>query len=276
MAAAADRLSVMLNTFNGGRKLERCLESVKWAGEIVVVDSGSTDGSPELAGRYTGKVRINPWPGYRAQREFGMSLCSGEWILILDQDEYCTAELASRLLSICADPAAHARYNAGWIRRIEHFWGKRVNFGNYNPSSQPRLARRGKCRWVGHAHSYMEVEGGEPAILRIGEPLWHDSYATPAEFFEKINRYSDLDVEERLPKGYRPSIWRVALSPLGMWWKCYVVRQGFRDGAHGFLNAASMAAYWFFRLSKAWHRRWLESNRPASWEEHISGGSSKK
>lgn len=267
----ADKLSVMLNTFNGGEKLKRCLESVKWVDELVVVDSGSTDGSIEMAEKYSKRVYINPWPGYRAQREFGMARCSGEWILVLDQDEYVTAKLAQRLKAICSDPAGHARYNAGWIRRIEHFWGKRINYGNYNPSSQPRLARRGKCRWVGHAHTYMEVEGGEKKILRIPEPLWHDSYDTPSQFFEKINRYSDLDVEERLPNGYDPSIWHVALSPMSMWWKCYVARQGFRDGAHGFLNAASMAAYWFFRLSKAWHRRWLERNRPATWEDYRGG-----
>lgn len=269
---SADKLSVMLNTYNGGRNLERCLEAAKWADEIVVIDSGSNDGSLDLVRRYTDKVHVNPWPGYKAQREYGMARCAGEWILVLDQDEYVTPELEARLKAICADPASHARYNAGWVRRIEHFWGKRIDYGNYNPSSQPRLARRGRCRWVGHAHTYMEVEGGEPAILRINEPLWHDSYATPAEFFDKINRYSDLDVEERLPQGYDPSVWHVALSPLGMWWKCYVVRQGFRDGAHGFMNAASMAAYWFFRLSKSWHRRWLERNEPASWEDHRKGG----
>ncbi len=276
MADSPVRLSVMLNTYNGGQKLAYCLEAVRWAEEIVVVDSGSRDGSLELARAYTDRVYINPWPGYREQREFGMARCRGQWIWILDQDEYVTPELAERLQEICRRTDRYARYNAGWIRRIEHFWGKRVDYGNYNPSSQPRLARRGKCRWVGHAHTYMEVEGGEPAILRIEEPLWHDSYDTPAEYFDKINRYSDLDVEERLPQGYAPSLWHVALSPLSMWWKCYLVKQGFRDGAHGFMNAASMAVYWFFRLSKAWHRRWLERNKPASWEEYLSGRSKKR
>jgi len=261
-----DRLSVMLNTYNGGQKLGYCLESVRWADEIVVVDSGSQDGSIELAKKYTDRVIVRSWPGYLAQREFGMAQCSGQWILILDQDEYVTEKLAAKLREICRSPERYRRYNAGWIRRLEHFWGKRIRYGNYNPSFQPRLARRGKCRWVGYAHTYMEVEGGEAAILRIEEPLWHDAYNTPAEYFHKINLYSDLDVEERLPRGYHPSIWHVALSPLSMFWKCYLVKQGYRDGAHGFLNAASMAVYWFFRLSKAWHRRWLERHSPDTWE----------
>lgn len=263
-----DKLSVMLNTFNGGRKLANCLESVKWADEIVVIDSGSTDGSIDLIKRYTDRYFHHPWSGYLKQREYGMERCCGQWILILDQDEYVTPELRSRLEEICRNPERYRQYNAGWIRRIEHFWGKRINHGNYNPSYQPRLARQGKCRWIGFAHTWMEVEGGEGRILRIPEPLWHDSYNTPQDYFAKINSYSDLDVEERLPKGYRPRLARVIFSPLGMWWKCYIVHQGFRDGAHGYLNATSMAVYWFFRLSKAWHRRWLERNHPADWHDY--------
>ena len=128
----------MLNTFNGGEKLKRCLESVSWADEIVVIDSGSGDGSQELAKNFTDQVHYNPWPGYKAQREYGMERCGGEWILILDQDEYVTPELKEKLTEIAGNPERYRRYNAAWIHRIEHFWGKRIRYGNYNPSSQPR------------------------------------------------------------------------------------------------------------------------------------------
>ena len=267
-----DRISVMLNTFNGGEKLRRCLDAVRWADEIVVVDSGSSDGSAELAKKYTGKFYHNPWPGYLAQREYGMARCSGEWILVLDQDEYVTPELAQKLRAIAGNHQAFRDYNAGWISRIEHFWGKRIRYGNYNPSFQPRLARQGKCRWTGFAHTWMEVEGGESKILRINESIWHDAYNTPYDYFNKINNYSELDVAERLPQGYDPSLLRVVFSPLGMWWKCYIVHRGYKDGAHGYMNAAAMCVYWFFRLSKAWHKRWLEKNEPASWEDYLKDG----
>ena len=263
-----DKISVMLNTFNGGQKLANCLESAQWADEIVVIDSGSTDGSVELIKKHTDRYFHNDWPGYLAQREFGMQRCSGEWILILDQDEYVTDQLRDKLSDICRNPETYREYNAGWVRRVEHFWGRQIRYGNYNPSYQPRLARRGKCRWTGFAHTWMEVEGGEKKILRIKEPLWHDAYNTPFDYFNKINCYSELDVEERLPKGYNPSLARVIFSPLGMWWKCYIVHQGCRDGAHGYMNATAMMVYWFFRLSKAWHCRWLEKNRPDTWEDY--------
>ncbi|MRR09201.1 glycosyltransferase family 2 protein [bacterium] len=271
-----DRISAMLNTFNGGDKLRRCLESVRWADEIVVVDSGSSDGSQDLARRYTDQVFHNPWPGYKAQREYGMARCGGEWILILDQDEYVTPQLERRLREIASKPDEYAKYNAVWVHRIEHFWGKRIRHGNYNPSYQPRMARRGRCTWTGGAHTYLVVEGGEGAILRVHEGLWHDAYNTPADYFGKINYYSDFDARDRLGRGQRPSLWRVLLSPLGMWWKCYVVHRGFRDGAHGLMNATSMAVYWFFRLSKVWHARWLESHAPETWERYLEqakGGS---
>lgn len=263
-----DKISVMLNTLNGGQKLAHCLESVKWADEIVVIDSGSTDGSVDLIKKYTNNYFHNNWQGYMTQREYGMQKCSGEWILILDQDEYVTVDLKEKLIDVCNNPGNYQEYNAGWIRRIEHFWGKQIDHGNYNPSSQPRLARRGKCRWTGFAHTWMEVDGGEERILKIKEPLWHDAYNTPFDYFNKINRYSELDVEERLPKGYNPSLARVIFSPLGMWWKCFMVHKGYKDGAHGYMNATSMMVYWFFRLSKAWHRRWLERNKPADWEKY--------
>jgi glycosyltransferase involved in cell wall biosynthesis len=263
-----DKISVMLNTFNGGQKLAHCLESIKWADEIVVIDSGSSDGSIELIKKYTTNYHHHDWPGYLAQREYGMTKCSGEWILILDQDEYVTDELRKKLKEIFQNTEKYSSFNAGWIRRIEHFWGKRINHGNYNPSFQPRLARKGKCRWTGFAHTWMEVEGGEDKIIRINEPLWHDSYNTPFDYFNKINKYSELDVAERLPEGYNPGILRVVFSPLAMWWKCYIVHRGFMDGAHGLMNANSMMVYWFFRLAKAWHIRWLGKNKPADWENY--------
>jgi glycosyltransferase involved in cell wall biosynthesis len=266
-----DKVSVMLNTFNGGDKLRRCLESVRWADEIVVIDSGSSDGSQELARRFTGQVQYNPWPGYKAQREYGMDRCTGEWILILDQDEYVTPELKEKLTEIARNPERYQRYNAAWIRRIEHFWGKRIRYGNYNPSSQPRMARRGKCAWTGGAHTFLIVEGGEDAILRVNEGLWHDAYNTPNDYFTKINYYSEFDAKDRLERGQRPGLWHVMLSPLGMWWKCYVVHQGYRDGVHGLMNATAMAVYWFFRLSKVWHARWLETHKQDTWEEYLEG-----
>ncbi|MDI6740322.1 MAG: glycosyltransferase family 2 protein [Candidatus Edwardsbacteria bacterium] len=266
-----DRISAMLNTFNGGEKLKRCLESVAWADEIVVIDSGSRDGSQELAKKFTDKVYDNKWPGYKAQREFGMERCSGEWILILDQDEYVTPELRDKLKEIAANSEQHRRYNAVWIHRLEHFWGKRIRYGNYNPSYQPRMAWRGKCTWTGSAHTFLVVEGGEDAILRVHDGLWHDAYNTPNDYFSKINYYSEFDAKDRLEQGRRPGLWHVMLSPLGMWWKCYVVHRGFRDGGHGLMNATAMAVYWFFRLSKVWHARWLEKNKKDTWEDYLKG-----
>lgn len=241
-----DRLSVVVITYNEERKLRRCLEPVTWADELIVVDSFSTDRTVEIAREYTDSVYLNPWGGFAAQRTFGMEHATGNWVLFLDADEYVTDELNARIESILAEGTP---YDGFKFHRVEHFLGHPLRYGTLNPSYQPRMLRRGKGCWVGGAHAHIEVED-ELGILH--EDLYHDCHNTISDFITRIDSYTTVDAEGRFAAGQLVSQARLILSPLGMCWKCLVVKHGYRDGFPGLLFSICMGIYSFLRLVKVW------------------------
>lgn len=241
-----DRLSVVVITLNEERKLRRCLEPVKWADEIIVVDSFSTDRTVDIAREYTDRVYRNPWKGFAAQRTFGMEHATGDWILFLDADEYVTEALGERIRTILRNGASHDGFK---IHRVEHFLGRPLRYGTLNPSYQPRLLRKGKGRWIEGAHAYFVLDG-EPGLLH--EDLYHDCHRTISEFIARIDRYTTVDAQERFERGQRVGRMRILFSPIGMWWKCLVVKKGYRDGFPGLLFSIGMGIYSFLRLVKVW------------------------
>ena len=243
-------LSVVVITYNEERKLRRCLDPVTWAEDIVVVDSFSTDGTVEIAKGYTDRVFQRAWSGFADQRNFGMEQARGDWILFLDADEFVTGDLEKRIRSLLRNGGDYDAYK---IHRLEHFLGFPIRHGTLNPSYQPRLMRRGKGYWTGGAHAHIEVNGrGEPGLIH--EDLFHDSHNTLSDFIVRINQYTTVDAEERILAGQRVGRLRLVFSPLGMAWKCYVVKKGYRDGFPGLLFSLCMGIYSFLRLVKVWQR----------------------
>ena len=241
-------LSVVVITRNEERKLRRCLDPVSWADDIVVVDSYSTDATVEIAETYTGRVFRRAWSGFADQRNFGMEQARGEWILFLDADEYVTGGLEKRIRELLRDGADCDAYK---IHRLEHFLRFPIRHGTLNPSYQPRLLRKGKGYWTGGAHAHIEVDGhGELGLIH--EDLYHDSHNSLSDFIARINLYTTVDAEERILAGQRVGRLRLVLSPVGMAWKCYIVKRGYRDGFPGLLFSLCMGIYSFLRLVKVW------------------------
>ncbi len=241
-------LSVVVITYNEERKLRRCLEPVAWADEIVVVDSFSTDATVDIAEDCTARVFRRAWSGFADQRNFGMEQVRGDWILFLDADEYVTAGLNQRIRKLLQDDG---EYDAYKIHRLEHFLGFPIRHGTLNPSYQPRLLRTGKGYWTGGAHAHIEVNG-RGDLGMIHEDLYHDSHNTLSDFIARINHYTSVDAEERVAAGQHAGRLRLMLSPLGMAWKCYIVKRGYRDGFPGLLFSLCMGIYSFLRLVKVW------------------------
>jgi glycosyltransferase involved in cell wall biosynthesis len=244
---ARARLSAVVITLDEEARLRRCLESVAWADEIVVVDAGSTDKTVQIAREFTERVLVRPWPGFAAQKNFALEQARGDWILSLDADEEVSGELRAEVGAVLAGEGRHDGYA---VPRRNLFLGQWIRHGGLYPDWQLRLFRRGRGRFREHAvHESVRVEG---SVGRLRGHLVHTSYRDVADFIERANRYSTLAAAEQLARGARAGALELALRPLGRFLGMYVLRRGFLDGRKGLLLAGLYAYYVFMRTAKVW------------------------
>jgi len=244
------RLSVVVVTQNEEERIRVCLEAVAWADELIVVDAESSDKTATIARGLTDHVFVRPWPGFAAQKNFGLEQAHGDWILSLDADEVVSAPLREEIAAILAGGGRHAGYT---IPRRNVFWGRWVRHGGLYPDWQLRLFQRGRGRFVKRTvHESVTVEG---SVGRLAGHLEHRSYRDVADFLERADRYSTLAAGEWLAAGRRsrPLI-DLAVRPIGRFLGMYVARAGFLDGWRGFLLAVLYGYYVLMRSVKVWER----------------------
>jgi glycosyltransferase involved in cell wall biosynthesis len=244
------RLSVVVVTLNEEDRLRACLESVAWADELIVVDAESEDKTAQIARDFTDRVIVRPWPGFAAQKNFGLAEAGGDWILSLDADEQVSPELREEIARVLA---ANGPYDGYRVPRRNIFWGRWIRHGGLWPDWQLRLFRRGRGRFGERAvHESIEVTG---SVGRLSAPLLHRSYRDVSDFLTRADRYSTLAAEEWTRNGRRAGLRDLVLRPLGRFLSMYVLQGGFLDGRRGFLLATLYAYYVFVRSVKAWERR---------------------
>ena len=241
------RLSVIVITFNEEDRLRTCLDSVAWADEIVVVDAESQDKTAQIAREFTDQVLIRPWPGFAAQKNFGLEHASGDWILSLDADEEVSRELREDVTQVLAQPEGAEGYA---VPRRNIFLGQWIRHGGLYPDWQVRLFRRGAGRFLDRdVHESVQVSG---RVGRLRGHIVHRSYQGVADFFERANRYSTLAADELRRSGTRARARELLARPLGRFLATYVLKLGFLDGRKGLLLAALYAYYVFMRTAKVW------------------------
>ena len=229
------------------RNIDACLASLSWCDEIVVVDSGSTDGTVELARKHTAKVLHNPWPGYVAQKNFALEQATGDWVFSLDADERCTPELRALLEKEL--PAADGV--AGFaVRRHVKYLGRWIDHGGWYPDWKLRIVRRGKARWGGtDPHDRLEADG---PVKRLAADIHHFTYRDFAQHIRTLNHFSDVVAAGYVKEGRKPSLFQALFHPPWKFFESYVLRLGFLDGFPGFVVAAGTAFYVFARYVKLW------------------------
>ncbi len=252
-------LSVVLITKNEADNLEACLHSVSWADEIVVLDSGSTDGTIEIARRFTDKVYINAdWQGFGPQRQRAQEKASGDWIFFIDADERVTPELAQEIKE-----TVKADKNYGyWIKRINHFNYKLVNYGPLSPDYV--------CRLMPKEGSY--VEGFvHPKIVhkftdrKMKSNMIHYTYNNWEQYINKMNQYSSLAAEKNFKNGKTMNfILDIILRPLFAFFKMYILKKGFLDGKIGYMLSANYANY---TMNKYIKLGYLQEKRKSCYKE---------
>jgi glycosyltransferase involved in cell wall biosynthesis len=273
-------LSVVIITHNEESNLARTLESVKplvcdGKGEIIVVDSGSTDRTVEIAKSFGAKVFVEEWKGFAAQKNSAIDKAAGDWILSLDADEEVGRDLSTliifsiserrphpkqELIAAMFGPMPPANVSGYWMQRRNKFLGRLLWHGGFWPDPKLRLFRRGSGRFENSAvHETAKVDG-HTAKLKSGV-LIHHSYPTLSDYIEHMNRYSSLGAEMVVAKGNGKvsfSVINIALRPLLTFVYNYFFRLGFLDGRKGLLLHLYHAVYVSWKYAKAWE---LSRNR---------------
>jgi len=248
-------LSVAIVAFNEEADLGRTLESIRWADEIVVVDSGSTDRTREIARGYGARVIEEPWRGHVRQKNYAIELCSQPWVLSLDADEEVSPGLAEEIRGAMADPKARDGY---WMPRKNLFLGRWMRFGGFYPDPKLRLFRRGQGFVAGFdPHDRVELKlalgNSRPRAGRFKNPLVHYAYPTLFYYLERMNRYSSLGAQAAVAEGHRGfKISDILFRPVATFVYNYFFRLGFLDGREGLLLHLYHSVYAWNKYAKAW------------------------
>lgn len=222
-------------------RLERALRSLAFCDEVLVYDSGSTDGSAELAERLGARVVRTDWPGHTEQRRRLIAACAGEWVLTIDADEWVPPPLADEIRVFLASPDA----DSGSMPR-RHLWlGHRVAHGRLYPDRRVRLVRRDKVRIVGE-NPHDRLEAGTEHRLR--QDLLHEPYRNLGEQLRTIDHYSAIAAKSARP-GFAP--FDVGVRPAWHFFRAYVLERGFLDGVPGLVLAALGALYVVLKYARA-------------------------
>jgi glycosyltransferase involved in cell wall biosynthesis len=225
-------LSVAIITRNAASQLESCLASIAFAEEVVVVDSGSTDGTIDLARRHGARVIAKEWLGFGPQKQFAVDAAKHDWVLCLDADEALSDELREAIV-------AELRAPRGFVYampRRNRFLGCWLKHGEGYPDWSVRLFHRQHARW-GNEAVHEKIHTQTP-ILRLRGDLLHDSAETLEKYLDKQNRYTSLQAEALRNAGRRASLFHLVLSPLLRFIKFYFLRLGFLDGVAGLVHIA--------------------------------------
>jgi glycosyltransferase involved in cell wall biosynthesis len=240
-------LSVVVITKNEERNLDRCLRSVSWADEIVVVDSESTDRTREVAERHGARVFVRPWPGYVEQWNFALSRTTHLWHFVLAADEWISDASALEIQKVLEAPLADG-YR---MDRLSAFRGAFVRWA-WHPDSQLRLFRKDRGRFEGgRVHESVQMAPG-CRVERLREKLLHLTYRSVDEYIDRINRYTGLAAATLDDRGKRFTVLALVVKPPATFFKYYVLKLGVLDGMRGFLVSVGASLYVFLRHAKLW------------------------
>ena len=239
-------LSVVVITKNEARVIARCLESVAWADEIIVLDSASTDGTPDIARTLQAKVTTrNDWAGFGAQKNRALDLARGDWVLSLDADEWVTPELRAQMEHAIANPGNNVAFK---MPRLSSYCGRFMRHSGWWPDHVTRLFRREAARFsIDLVHERLIVDG---TVGSLQAPLRHEAIVDLDDALGKMNAYSTAGAMMQLERGKKSSLSAAIVHGIWTFIRTYVLRAGFLDGREGFMLAVSNAEGAYYRYLK--------------------------
>lgn len=239
-------LTGIVLTHNEEKNITRCLESLKFCDQILVVDDNSTDKTVHIAKKLGATVVNHPLDGnFAAQRNRALSQAKTPWVLFVDADEVVSVKLGEEITSA----VKKIEYKGFLIPRTDYMWGKKLSHGDVGGIKLLRLARRGAGDWHGAVHEQWQIEGNV-SILR--HTLNHYPHPTMVEFLQEINSYSSIRAQELHDAGQRANLFQIIFYPVGKFLDLWILKLGLADGTAGFVHAMTMAFYSFLVRGKLW------------------------
>jgi glycosyltransferase involved in cell wall biosynthesis len=238
-------LSVIIITKNEAHDIRRCLESVRFADEVIVLDSGSTDDTVNICREYTEKVFVTDWPGFGPQKNRALALATGDWVLSLDADEEVPPALREEICQAMTAENAMAAYR---MPRLSSYCGHWIRHSGWWPDYITRLFRRGAARFNDNlVHESLQAEG---PVGTLKTPLLHYSFKDADEVLDKVNSYSTAGARMLVARGKKATLRQAIAHGLWAFVRTYFLRQGFLDGRAGFMLAVSNAEGTYYRYIK--------------------------
>lgn len=238
-------ISVIVITKDEAHSIRKCLDTVRWADEIVVVDSGSGDGTVEICFEYTNKVFVTDWPGFGAQKNRALALSSGEWVLSLDADERIGEDLREEIQTAVSKPGSHVGFR---MPRLSSYCGRFIRHSGWWPDYVLRLFHRDYGRFTDDpVHERVIVDG---PVGTLKKPIVHESFRDLEDVLNKMNKYSTYGAQMMMGKNRKASLYTAVAHGLWSFIHTYVIRAGFLDGREGFMLAVSNAEGTYYRYLK--------------------------
>jgi len=240
------KISAIVITYNEEKNIRRCLESLSWADEIVVVDSGSEDRTLSIAREFTDKVFTQEWLGFARQKGFACGLASFEWILNVDADEVVTRELAQEIRE---KAEAFSEVEGFWIRRRSKFLGRWIEHA-FKPDWVLRFFKKEKGYFEEkQVHEGVSLKG---KTKRLEGKIEHYPFENLSHNLKKLDAYTSLFVSQIKGKGRTAILLKLFVSPILGFFKIYIIKQGFRDGIQGLILSGFHSFYIFTKYAKYW------------------------
>ncbi|HUD44035.1 MAG TPA: glycosyltransferase family 2 protein [Patescibacteria group bacterium] len=241
-------ISAVVITKNEEKNIARCLGSLRWCDEIIVIDDNSTDKTVDTAKRNGATVYIHDSRSdFSQQRNFGLGKANGNWILFVDSDEIVSLSLQYEITNLISDQ--FNPFDGFLIKRIDEMWGKKLQYGETGNIFLLRLAKKNAGKWAGKVHETWEVKG---KIGKLQNSLLHFPHPKVADFLQKVNYYSSLRAMELYEKKVKVSAWQIVFYPKAKFIYNYFFKLGFLDGARGLIVALMMSFHSFLVRSKLW------------------------
>jgi glycosyltransferase involved in cell wall biosynthesis len=240
-------ISVYIITYNNRRTIERCLKSLGWAEELVIVDSFSTDGTYEICKRYTDRAYQREWKGHREQYQYAADLTTRDWIMFVDADEEVPPELVEEIRRELNGKAEGL--DGFFIYRRTYYLGRWIRYGGWYPDGEIRLYRRDKGIWEGRLHAKVWVDG---KVGSLKNQYLHYTYRDISDQIQTINRYSQIAAEDLAQSGKKFSLFKLLFHPPFRFIKEYLFKSGFWDGLPGLIIIVSTMFYVFIKYAKLW------------------------